>query len=375
MPGPTISVDTSLLSKMLAHVKPAVSRSGTAPACEAALLIFEPGGAVSVAASNGVFFARATADTGIDGPERDRVEYLIPAHSLAAVLAACGPDAEIRTESSGSRVEVRSGRYRTRIPLLPVDVFLSPGPMGGATTVGVGGDVLAGAIGAVSYAVSTDLARANLCGVHLDAGRAVATDGRRIAVSPPDDSLRPLDGLTLPGYALAAIAKAVSWCVGDVSVDHDDGRIAVGITDVDGIEVRLRAQLVQGQYPAWPSVVPEPDETTSWRARRSDLLTALGQVSALRSEAADPVRIEAADEPGLILLTVLDPERGEATAVVEYDGHAPREPIAANLEYLREALRTYSATTVSIQTSGPASPIRIDGADTDPLCVVMPMRI
>lgn len=360
------NIETKTLARLIDLVKPAIPRTDVGKAAQSVLLTFE-GDEITVEASNGEFYASAVAD---DGGHCEPAQYLISAAPLASVLRACGETAQIRPEPDGRRIEIRSGRYRTRLLQLAPEDFLRPPMLTGAGTdeTHVSSADLTSALDAVGYAASTDLTRQNLCGVRLEDGHAVATDGHRLAVADLPESFGFGGSVTIPGYALRAIRQVAA--LGETTeIYTDDASIGVR-SDTTDVTVYLQAQLIHGSYPTWSAVVPDPTEDRVL-CDREDLLAALTSVAALRPETSAPVRIESDDG---ILLTVFNPDAGEATVRVQAQG-AFAEPFAVNLAYLTQALKTYTADTIALQSASPTSPLRLDGAEIDPVCVVMPMRV
>ena len=187
-----------------------------------------------------------------------------------------GPDAPPRrldVRSLGSAVSIVAGS--------PDDFPVIDAPNVAGGIVLPVGDVLA-LVDETSYAAAAERSRYAMHGLRLENGhgrlRAVATDGRRLAVSERNVAANGVDGTgpgklgghgIVPLKALAVLEAVLRWTPGDgVALKFNAVPVLVDSEKESATRLNVRAEraefstrLVEGQYPEWEAVVPVPSES------------------------------------------------------------------------------------------------------------------
>jgi len=267
-----------------------------------------------------------------------------------------------------------AGTDASEYPMLPDSIRR-------ASDVELDSATLGHALESVSYAASSDETRYAVMSVLLEpaaeAFRLVAVDGHRLAlldvecgpVCLPKPVVLPIGWVRAAERALKRDAKARG---GRCALRVEEGRVELAAG-----AVRLGGRLVDGEFPNYRQVIPQPAATGA-TVDRDELEAALERVKpiALRLERYGMrafVEVEAL-ELGL-KLHASNPDKGEADAscAAECSGF----PAAGfNALYLLDALASLAPGRVAIRLADGFSPARIQAEDgTGPLAVVMPMKL
>ena len=233
----------------------------------------------------------------------------------------------------------------------------------------------------VAFAAAEDDARPTLMGVSVQVSDGVmefaATDGYRLSVrrvaleAAPDVQWK----VVVPARALTELARIAGKTAGDVRFSVLAERQQV-VFRTDQVEVV--SQLIAGQYPDYPRIIPQGYNTRVVLARDA-FLEACKRVEVFASEGNHIVKLVITpgdDAPGVVEVSGTADEKGSSanrlSAVVEGEGIT----IAFNVRYLREALEVMPTPDVALELIAPENPcvLRPVGRD-DFLHLIMPVKI
>jgi DNA polymerase-3 subunit beta len=193
-----------------------------------------------------------------------------------------GSAVTLRAEANG-RVAVTSGRSRYKLASLDAVDFPYLGGVGAEATSFMLPGALARALGRASWAASDDESRFYLAGVYLhtdgDNLMLVATDGKAMSVQAmarPEHML-DLAGVIIPSSAFPILTKLAE--AGDVTLALDLGKLSASAGDV-----RFVTKLVEGTFPDYRRVMPEPSPERSATVDRGGLLAALRRLEAVSDD-------------------------------------------------------------------------------------------
>ena len=301
-----------------------------------------------------------TIRTPIDYPW-DAPRLSIPHAALRdAVAGMRGADVTIVRDET-SHVVITSGTARARIPCFDADDYPSIAPPPDDATWF---DLDVRAIEQVAYAISDDAGRPNLCGVHVTATHAEATDGHRLARCPwvaPEDT----DAI-IPAIAIRAILRAVRggparMCIGERR----------GTVDVGGTTIGMR--LVEGTFPSVRGVIPTVEEDQRITIDRDRFRESVRAVGKFSTKKAQSLLVDVL--AGFVTLRASDADRGECSDEVTcshtFDGATGA---AYNWSYLDDVLGAISGDEVWMHIPGPMLPTAITSPTSGALHVVMPLR-
>ncbi len=285
---------------------------------------------------------------------------------------------QISLETTENRwLSVSYGRSRFR--LMGIDPSDHPGMpeagSGESSTIEISAGELSEMVSKTLFAVSTDDARSNLSGVHLDRGakkgslRLVATDGHRLAmIDRKVDGEAPKSGVILPRKGLAEMAKLLAEDTGGVKLTLTEREAQV---EAGGCTLSMR--LVEGTFPDYKQVVPK-EAPNIVHVERDALLHTVRRVSLLSSDRAHGVRFRISEDR--LEISASNPDLGDAAEDIEVAYQGPDLEIGFNARYLLEVLAVLpEGGPVEIGLGDQLSPGVIRGADATYQYVVMPMRI
>lgn len=322
----------------------------------------------------------------------------VSARALTAALAEIDGDAMVGIELVESRLEIRAGRARFRLPSLPLDDFPMPPPVHETiTSWSMPCTRLADTFAAVEHAISSDETRYYLNGIYLHPEalelRAVATDGHRLArlaLDVPDGaaSLPPVivarKTVVLLDRLLASAAKGA----GEGAPPHVEvtaecsGRrlrfeLPAGDAGESGGELTIVAKTIDGTFPDYTRVIPD-SPPHRFTIDRGVLAEAVKRVSALADGKTRIVRAELAADR--LTLSASSPDLGDASEELPCAYAGPDIAIGFDARYWRDALAAIASDLVAMRFTDAQAPVRIagwvDGEEVGGLVqVLMPVRV
>jgi DNA polymerase-3 subunit beta len=295
---------------------------------------------------------------------------LVPARLVADMVKSLPADA-VDFESDGSRAKVVCRSFEGTLRCLAAEDFPAVRDVGGVS-VKVQAQAFAEGVGQVARAASRDEARPVLTGVLMEANREglviVATDSYRLAVKELSASA--------DGEAKALVPERALTEAGRAAAGQEKGELELVIGDAQVVfrvgTLRLTSRLIDGEFPNYRQLLPEPAENRL-TAGRQELLEAVRRVGLLARESS-PVRFEL-NALG-VRLTSASPDLGEAVEAVEAKYEGEEITAAFNPGYLGDGLSVAVADRVSIELRDGLKPALVRGDGDDSFTyLVMPVRL
>ncbi len=288
---------------------------------------------------------------------------MLPGKTISDVVRKLGPG-DIEMESENEKVRMRWGSSRFEFWSMDAEQFPKvPWETGGLKKIPW--PKFAEAVTSTLFATARDQYRGILMGVCFAAGGkatdVVAIDGVRLAKAElpslgiEGQRVVPADALRA---ALRAFAKAEVIRLGF-------GEKAMTI---EGDNTRILARLLEGQFPQYQQIVPNPSKMRLTISRQ-ELLDAVARISIVSEEG---VRLTAQDE-GLHIAA--KSETGQAEERVDVTREGEKVSLAINHRFLSEAVTAATGENVILACDGPFTPVLITGDDPTWLSVVMPLRV
>ncbi len=370
-----LRIERGALLKSLSHVQNVVERRTTIP-----ILAH-----VRLDAGEGELALTAT-DLDLALAIRDAAEVLragattAPAHLLFELVRKLpeGATVELEQEPGGGMLAVRTGRFTSELPTLPVEEFPALGEEAFDVTFAIPAGDLARAIDKVRFAISTEETRYYLNGIHFhpllegaaSVLRAVATDGHRLArvEVPLPEGARAMPGIIVPRKAVAEMRKLLEECEEEVTIAVSPSRIRL---DADGRV--LISRLIDGQFPDYERVIPKQNDKIAHLATE-DFARAVDRVSTIATERLRAVKL--AFSSSTVIVSAVSAESGRASEEVdvEYEGE-PLE-IGFNARYILDILGEIEGEQARMEMTMAAAPVLVrDPGDPSVLYVLMPMRV
>lgn len=352
------TIDRKALATALAGAARIAGDGRMIPAISHVLLRAE-GDALGLEATNAELSLRLSVPATVE----DEGVAIVPKGIAAVVKAMAGET--VRVEVTGGACTFTSGAMTTTVSVLPSSEFPSiPEPVVGPLLFA--GDPMAAARRALPMA-SKDGSRPVLAGVLMQSagGRrsVVATDSYRMTMWTQDGYESDDSSTIVPARAFAEAFR----------LDHGDGAIAVD----DRLATFhlpnggfLTTRLVDGQFPDWQQLIPEPD---AWaEADRAELLSVLGRVGLMVTGTNDPVRLEF--NTGFIEVSATGQiGSGKETILTDYIGD--QMAYGFNAGFLIDGLRSLEGDTAKIGLLAPLRPVLLRGAGEAHQVLLMPIRL
>lgn len=369
------TLERAALLKALAHVHRVVERRNTIPILANVLIR---------AGDSGLKLQATDLDLEIVETVAAEVAQngatTVPAHTLYDIVRKLPDGSQVQLELGGERgqLTIRAGRSRFTLQTLPDSDFpdLAAGEL--PTRFEIAAADLRRLIDKTQFAISNEETRYYLNGIYLhvaDSGgqpalRAVATDGHRLArvEMPAPAGAKGMPGVIVPRKTVAEIQRLVENLDGEVSVELSATKIRVTY----GAAV-LTSKLIDGAFPDYNRVIPTGNDKRL-TVDRAEFASAVDRVSTISSERGRAVKLSLADRR--LVLTVTNPDSGNATEEIEVDYEADPLDIGFNSRYLLDIAGQLEGDTALIRLADPGSPTLVQDRDDAPaLYVLMPMRV
>ncbi|BCI67721.1 DNA polymerase III subunit beta [Acetobacter aceti] len=371
------TADRATLLKALAHIQSVAEKRNTIPILANVL----------IDANNGYLSLTAT-DMEIAVVEEVPAEIHTPGAvtAPAAVLYEIvrklpdGVEVELSHPGGEAQLDLRAGRYTTRMNALPVDDFPSMVAGDLPHQFKLNSGVLKSLIDRSRFAISTEETRYYLNGIymHVTEGetggllRAVATDGHRLArvetEVPAGASGMP--GVIIPRKTIGEIRKLLDEAPDEVDVSVSDTRIQFGVGSIT-----LTSKLIDGTFPEYQRVIPSGNNRTL-RVGKKDFSDAVGRVAAISQERSRPVKLVLSRD--LLILSATSADQGTAKEELDdtrvtYDGDDME--IGFQARYLNDITDQVSKDVEFVFADSSAPTIVRDVDSPSALYVLMPMRV
>lgn len=347
-----------------------VERRHTMPILANVLLVARDGHLTVTATDLEVELVAPVADAGID----QAGEITVPGRKLLDICRALPDEAPVKLQLDGDRLVVRSGRSRFVLSTLPAADFPVIEDVQADETFHVEQAELARLLDKTHFAMAQQDVRYYLNGLLLESGqgrlRAVATDGHRLALCQMPLEAAAADRLhqvIVPRKGVLELQRLLAGS-GEVSVAIGTNHIRVS-----GGEVQFTSKLIDGRFPEYERVIPEP--TGNVLAASRDLLRqALQRAAILANEKYRGIRLELVKDRLKIQANNPDQEEAQDEVEVAYGGDAME--IGFNVNYLLDALAAIDGDDVEVGfTDSNSSCLIRNPGDDEARYVVMPMRL
>jgi DNA polymerase III subunit beta len=288
------------------------------------------------------------------------------------IATSARQDGEIAVNpADGSRVQVTSGRSRFQVPCLPAGDF----PLLPATGIPVEFEVDAApfrkALADVVFAVDTIEARAQLCGVHMHAvdgmWRAVATDGKRLALYPFQGPAG-LPGAILPPKTIGLIGKLFA----------EDKTISLSchtaLWVLKGSRTAFKTKLIDGRYVDYdrPQIIPR-DQKYRIGITREEMIRAVDRAN-IANAGKDSTSAIVAMSFGENVMRIRAAS-SVAESFDEIEADCPSVPFETGVctRYLQDALKMMEGENITLTIDAPTQPMVFRDGRKSVLCVVVPI--
>jgi DNA polymerase-3 subunit beta len=308
-----------------------------------------------------------------------------PAHTLYEIVRKLPEGAEVSLGFAGDdpRLQVRAGRYKVNLPVLPAGDFPIMSPDGLSAPVAVETASLMRLIDKTRFAISTEETRYYLTGIYLhtlvEEGRpilrAVATDGHRLALAdmPAPEGSAGTPGVIVPRKTIAEARRLMEDAGDEVQVQLSPQKVRF-----DFGRAALTSKVIDGSFPDYTRVIPRENHRVM-TVDNALFAAAVDRVATISSEKSRSVKLAA--ETGRIVLTVRNMETGQAVEELEVDYDGEPFEIGFNARYLMDVSAQIAGETAEFRFADRAGaatmldPVLVlDPTDAAVQYVLMPLR-
>jgi DNA polymerase-3 subunit beta len=296
------------------------------------------------------------------------------ARKLQDILRALPAEAKVALESTGNRLQLKSGRSRFTLQTLPAEEF--PRLAAGSETlieVSLPQKTLRSLLLLVQYAMAQQDIRYYLNGLLLSVDgkelRVVATDGHRLAFARAAlETQQPRHEVVLPRKAVLELCKLLSEGEEPINIALLGNQVRFNFGAVE-----LFTKIVDGKFPDYARVIPTGHKNII-TLERVELLQALQRTAILSNDKFRGVRWVLTENNLRVSCTNTEQEEAQEEMEPQYSGNAI--DIGFNVNYLLDVLNALSGTHVQCAFGDASSSVLMTDPGLDHFkYVIMPMRI
>ncbi|SDH83265.1 DNA polymerase-3 subunit beta [Vibrio xiamenensis] len=297
----------------------------------------------------------------------------VPSRKFLDICRGLPDDAVITFVYEGDRVQVRSGRSRFSLSILPANDFPNIEDWQSDVEVTMTQADLKGLIEKTQFSMANQDVRYYLNGMlfEIDGStlRSVATDGHRMAVARTE-----LDG-EFAQQQIIVPRKGVQELVKLLDAPEQTVVLQIGSSNVRA-EVNnfvFTSKLVDGRFPDYRRVMPQ-STTKTLIAGCDELRQAFSRAAILSNEKFRGVRVNLSGEE--MCITANNPEQEEAEEMLDVSFEGEPIEIGFNVSYVLDVLNTLRCDNVRVSMSDANASALIENSEDDSaMYVVMPIRL
>ncbi len=283
---------------------------------------------------------------------------LLPADRLVAILRSCRQDDTVTLTLAGSSVKIKCGRGSWTLPTEDVAEYPAWEASDPSPVARLPADQFTRAVKAVGYACDRESSRYALGAVLIDVTGGdptfVATDGRRLSAVQTETDQSVDDSTTLvPVNAISIAATLAERSEGSVQIEATKSEV---VFTLDGAVVTAR--LVDGRFPKWRDVFPEPSNEPH-AVDRLELLAATRAAAVVTSEQSKAVAFDFGDA---LTLTAKSSEYGESKVKCSLVEAGTACKVKLDPRYVNDYLNGLPADeepNVLVHTTGPGGAVAL----------------
>ncbi len=297
----------------------------------------------------------------------------VPSRKFLDICRGLPDDAVITFVYESDRVQVRSGRSRFSLSILPANDFPNIEDWQSDVEVTMTQADLKGLIEKTQFSMANQDVRYYLNGMlfEIDGStlRSVATDGHRMAVARTE-----LDG-EFAQQQIIVPRKGVQELVKLLDAPEQTVVLQIGSSNVRA-EVNnfvFTSKLVDGRFPDYRRVMPQ-STTKTLIAGCDELRQAFSRAAILSNEKFRGVRVNLSGEE--MCITANNPEQEEAEEMLDVSFEGEPIEIGFNVSYVLDVLNTLRCDNVRVSMSDANASALIENSEDDSaMYVVMPIRL
>jgi DNA polymerase-3 subunit beta len=375
-----LTIERAALLKALGHVQSVVERRNTIPILSNVLMSANDGRVAFSATDLDMEVADSTP-AHVDGTG----QITAPAHTLYEIVRKLPEGADVSLSYTGEdpRLQVRAGRSRFNLPVLPAGDFPMMSSDGLSDPIGVDTNDLVRLIDKTRFAISTEETRYYLNGLYLHAVvedgeaklRAVATDGRRLALAemPAPAGFSGAPGVIIPRKTINEARRLMDDAGETVTMGVSAQKVRFGFD-----HAAMTSKVIDGSFPPYERVIPR-DNKRVIMLDNALFAAAVDRVATISTEQSRAVNLSI--ESGRMTLTVRTMDAGQAVEELEIDYDGEPFVVGFNARYLLDVTGQIGGDTAEFRFAEQAGgatlmdpTLVLDPTDAGVQYVLMPLR-
>ncbi len=292
--------------------------------------------------------------TSAEATVKNEGSLTVPAKILTSYVSLLEKDEDVEVSvSSGTALDIKSQKSKTKIKGISADEFPSVAEVKGGTEVGVPSDLFRSAVHQVAFAAQENSSRPILSGVYVLGNkkelRMVATDSYRLSekVITLKEAIDDISCVIPVRAVLEADRLVGSSETVTLRVSENQVLFSVGNT-------QLVSRLIDGQFPDYKQIIPK-NVATSVEIQHADFELAVRRVSIFSKENNQHMKLSITAE-GIMSLSTDATEIGEEKAELKVSLKGDANTIALNSEYVLDVLGAVSDKTITLELASSSSP-------------------
>lgn len=357
------------LLKPLQQVIGAVERRQTVPILANVLLRVDPTGLFLTATDLEI---ELVANSGINADIPG--ETTLPGRKLLDICRALPEKSRIEIEAKDEKAQLKSGRSRFSLACLPAGNFPALEELPDSKTLTIAQVEIKALLERTAFAMAQQDVRYYLNGLllEIDEGylRTVATDGHRLSLSDilMETGWSQLQQVIIPRKGVMELERLLESNAEEARI-----RVSTNHIVVDLPNLRFTSKLIDGRFPDYQRVIPQPGPNTL-TVERDDFRQALTRASILSNEKYRGIRL--IFNGSALKIQAHNPEQEEAEEELEVSYEGAEMEIGFNVNYLLDVLAVMSSQMIELQLNDASSSAVIRAPDEEHTeYVVMPMRL
>jgi len=301
----------------------------------------------------------------------------LPARFLNDIVSRL-PSCEIEVETNDTAVTLTSDSGHYQMQGLVAEEFPGLPNLDEIPALNLPADLFLEGLQATLFAASTDESKQILTGLHLNTSESgvefATTDGHRLAIANLPDLVTPEPiTMTIPAKALRELERMLGR-VADVALRFDTNQAIFELTGEQGTE-RLSCRLLEGQYPAYPQLVPQQFERQV-TVERQALLSSIDRIAVLAARKNNIIRLKLDSTEQQVALSAEAPELGMGEERLTAQISGEDLDIAFNVKYLSDGLKAMGSQDVQLQLNSATMPAVLSPVSGRKITyLIMPIQI
>ncbi len=371
-----VTIERSTILKALNHVQSIVERRTTIPILSNVMIVAD-GGMIALTATDLEIEVREKIVAEVSQAGKTTA----PAHMLYDIIRKLpdGAQIEFSLNSENNHLKVQSGKSSFTLQTLSCEDFpiLTTDEMPHAFALAPSD--LQRLFEKTSFAMSMEETRYYLNGVYLhtiddtdgkSVLRAVATDGHRLAhvQIPQPVGAVGIPPVIVPRKTVNELLKLLDDVEGEISLQISESKINFAFSNIV-----ITSKLIDGKFPDYNRVIPDGNDK-QLSVNIKNFSRSVELVSAVANEKTRAVKLNL--KPGMLLFSVFNTERGEASDELDVEYQSEEIEIGFNARYLLEITSRLDGDTAIFELADSGAPTIIrDANNQSALYVLMPMRV